>query len=238
MRRGVLLAVALVWPAACAVRMGGPSPVEYQAIAMEVGPAVTAEQAAEQIRGAGADIALLIAAQDTAWVGSVAQLAQLVPTRARRLGEYTFAFLGAKPVGDTTLTLAVPGGGEIKMHDALYTIDKNRHLDLLTVSLDSSTNAREAFGRLLGYVATDVYPNAAVILAVHTATAAQADTVAAVSRAAMGDAWECTQGARQGASPSPANLRMFYFPAARISCENARVLSSPPGITAQLIVER
>lgn len=238
MRRAIVTAAAVAVVSACAMRMGNPDPVEYQAVAIAAGPAASAEQTAAQIRAANADVALLVAAHDSAWISDVARRAELVSTRPGRLGEQTFAFLGAKPVGDTTLAIKVQSGGELKVHDALYNIDKNRHLDLLTVSIDRGTSVRDAVARLLGYVATDVFPNAAIILAVHTATPEQADTMAVATRAAMGDAWECTQASRQGGAPSPANLRLFYFPAARISCESARVLDSPPGITAQLIVQR
>lgn len=238
MRRAILSAALLVTLTACGMYVSDPDPVEYQAIAIEAGPAATAEATAAQIRETGANVALLVAAHDSSWISDVARRADLVSTRPGRLGEHTFAFLGAKPVGDTTLTLKVASGGELKVHDALYTIDKSRYLDLLTVSLDRGTNVRDAVTRLLGYVATDVFPNAAIILAVRTATPAQADTMAVATRAAMGDAWECTQASRQGGSPSPATLRLFYFPAARIQCESARVLNSPPGITAQLIVQR
>lgn len=222
----------------CGMYYRDPSPVEYRAVAIEADANASAEQTAARIREADADLALLIAAHDSAWIGDVARRSELVSTRPGRLGGQTFAFLGAKPVGDTTLTLNVQTGGELRLHDALYNIDKSRRLDLLTVSIDAGTNVRDAVTRLLEYVATDVYPNAAIILAVHTATPEQADTMAAATRAAMGDAWECTQAARQGATPSPANLRLFYFPAARIQCESAHVLDSPRGIAAQLIVQR
>ena len=238
MRRAIVFAAALAGMTACGMYYRDPSPVEYQAVAIEAGPAASAEQTAAQIREAGANVALLVTAKDSAWIGDVARRAQLVSTRPGRIGEHTFAFLGAKPVGDTTLTLKVETGGELKVHDALYNIDKSRRLDLLTVSIDQGTNVRDAVSRLLGYVATDVYPNAAIILAVHTATREQADTMAVATRAAMGDAWECTQASREGEPASPANLRLFYFPAARIQCESARVLDSPPGIAAQLIVQR
>jgi len=238
MRRAIISAAIMATFTACGMYYKDPDPVEYQAVAIHAGPAASAEQTASQIREARADVALLVAAHDSAWINDVARRAELVSTRPGRLGEQTFAFLGARPVGDTTLTLSVPSGGELRVHDALYNIDKTRRLDLLTVSIDQGTNVRDAVTRLLGYVATDVYPNAAIILAVHTATPEQADTMAVATRAAMGDAWECTQAARQGGSPSPANLRMFYFPAARIQCESARVLDSPPGIAAQLIVQR
>jgi hypothetical protein len=222
---------------ACAVRLGGSKPMEYDTVAIAFDAGTTPEQAATRLRELGADLALVAARADTAWVRQLAQQTRLVSSRPGQAGDYTLAFLAFKPVGDTTLTLNVDGGGKIRLHDALYNIDKSRRLDLMTAVFDSATCVRDGVRTLLNYIATDVMSTAAVALAVQAPTQVVGDSIALLTRAAIADAWECSAAARGGESAPAMDMRLFYFPAARMRCESARVVDAPNRpIVARLIV--
>ena len=226
----------IVVVAGCTVRLGGPEPVEYDTIAIQASGNATAASVAERIRASQSDIALIITRQDSNWINQIAAASQLTTSRPGRLGDVTLAFLGTKPEGDTTLTVKA-GNGFIKLHDALYKIDKTRNLDLIAASIDAGVTVRDAVQALLLYVADDVYPDAAVIMAIEAPNAAIADSVSTLSRAALGDVAECVRN--DGDAASPSSLRMFYFPAARITCQQAQVFSGDPaGVSARLVVSR
>jgi hypothetical protein len=219
---------------ACSVSMGGPDPVEYDTAAVRFDAATSAAAAAAQLRELGVELALISTPNDAAWVRQVAQQAQLTPTEPGRIGDQTVAFLAFKVEGDTTITLNVPSGGKVHLHDALYNIDKVRRLDLMTAVIESGTSAQAAVRTLLEYVATDVMSNAVVALAVHAPTPAVADSVAEHGRAFWADAWECTEQGRKGEKAPASTLRLFYFPAARIRCEQARTADPSRFIVAKL----
>lgn len=221
---------------ACAVRLGGSGPVEYRTLAVDFGPSTTPEEAAAMIRDANARLVLLSTPRDSAWISAVAQNSGLTSTRPGHVDDATFAFLAWKPVGDTTHTIKVPSGGQIRLHDALYEIEKNRYIDLMTVAFESGTNVREGVRTLLGYIATDVMANVPVVLAVHAPNSSVSDSVAAVTRAAWADAAECTSKSSGDVSTRNMNMRLFYFPAARIRCVEARTIDAPgTPITATLV---
>ena len=67
----------------------------------------------------------------------------------------TIAFLAGKPVGDTTLTVAVQGGSPLLIHDALYEVEKDRFVDLMAVRAEAGTPTREAVRALLGYLGSE-----------------------------------------------------------------------------------
>src|SRR5262245_24033108 len=133
----------LLLAAGCAVRLGGPRPVQYDTVAIQFEPGTSVADAAARLREWSADLALIATREDTSWVRALAEQTQLVSTRPGRAGDYTLAFLAFKPVGDTTLTLNVEGGGNIRLHDALYQVDKYRKLDLMTAIINPGTGARE-----------------------------------------------------------------------------------------------
>lgn len=221
---------------ACAVRLGGSGPVEYRTLAVDFDASTTPEQAAAMIREANAKLVLMSTPRDSAWVHSVAQASGLTSTRPGNVENATYAFLAWKPVGDTTHTIKVASGGQIQLHDALYEIEKNRYIDLMTVSFDPGTNVREGVRALLGYIATDVMSNVPVVLAVHAPNSAVSDSVAAVTRAAWADAAECTSKSSDSVATRNMNMRLFYFPAARIRCVEARTIDVPGApITARLV---
>lgn len=230
-------AFVLVLLAGCAVRVGGGGPVEYDTVAIQFDSGTSVAAAAAQLRGLGTDVALIATRQDTAWVRQLAQEMELVSSRAGSAGEFTLAFLAFKPVGDTTLTLNVEGGGGIRLHDALYNVDKVRRLDLMTAIFQPGTSARDGVRTLLNYIATDVMGNAAVALAVQVPTPAVGDSIAELTRAAIGDAWECTAESKNGQSVPAMAMRLFYFPAARMRCQTARVVDAANRpVVARLIV--
>jgi hypothetical protein len=237
----VLLLVAL---AGCAVRLGGPGPVTYDTVAIQFEDGVSVTDAAARLTEWSTDLALVVTRQDTSWVRQLAQQLQLISTRPGKAGEYTVAFLGLKPIGDTTLTLPVRGGGGVRLHDALFNVDKvkkptdpSRQLDLMLAVLEPGTNARLAVDTLLHYIASDVGGTAAVILGVQVPNQAVGDSIATLTRAYIADTWECTESGRSN-QPAPAlGIRLFYFPAVRVRCETARVIETAnrPAV-ARLIV--
>jgi hypothetical protein len=207
--------------AACSVRLGGPSPAELDAVAVHVPAAASAEQVAQMLTQRGVEYAILSGERDSAWYADVATRAALKTTRPGRAGSTTFAFLGMQAIGDTTLALKVSSGGELRLHDALYRIDKNRRLDLMAVRIEPNVNLRESIRTLLAYIATDVLPNAAVMLAIEPATPALGDSISILTRAAFADAWECTRDGRTNPTVTDLPIRLFYGPAVRMVCESA-----------------
>jgi hypothetical protein len=235
--RMVLSALAFVLLASCSVRVGGGGPTEYTTVAIQFEPGMSVADAATQLRGLRTDVALIATRADTAWVRELATQLQLVSTRPGKAGDFTLAFLAFKPVGDTTLTLNVEGGGAVRLHDALYNVDKVRRLDLMTAIFQPGTSARHGVLALLNYIATDVGGTAAVALAVQAPNPAVADSIAELTRAAMGDVWECTADSKGSQNAPAMALRLFYFPTARMRCATARVVDTANRpVVARLIV--
>jgi hypothetical protein len=220
---------------ACAVRMGGPKPVEYDAAAVRFEAGTTPAAAAEQLKALGVELALIMTPNDSSWVRQVAQLTQRISTRPGRAGDLTLAFLAFKPEGDTTLTLNVASGGRVLLHDALYNIDKERRLDLMAVVIEPGTGAQDAVRSLLQYVATEVMSIAVGVMALQAPNAAVADSVTQLTRAVWADVVECVDPARRSAAL--AQLRLLYFPPARVRCQQAQVADNgSPATVARLIV--
>jgi hypothetical protein len=241
MKPGSVMAVVIagLFVAGCAVRLGGPSPVDQDAVALRVPADATADQIAQLLKQRGVDYAILSGQRDSAWYADVATRAALTSTRPGRAGATTFAFLGTKAIGDTTLSLKVPGGGELLVHDALYTIDKNRRLDLMAVRIEAAANLRESIRTLLAYIATDVLPNAAVLLAIEPAIPALGDSISILTRAAFADAWECTRDGRTNSTVTDLPIRLFYGPAVRMTCESAERIDIGGGaIIGQFVLPR
>ena len=230
MKRGSGLVVAAALLAACSsVRLGGPSPRDLDAIAMVIPADATAEQVAQILTQRGVDYAILSGARDSAFYADVATRAGLKNTRPGGTGSTRFSFLGPQALGDTTLALKVTGGGEVLIHDALYRIDKNRRLDLMSVRIEPNVNLRESVRAVLAYVATDVLPNAAVLLAIQAPTPALGDSVSILTRAAFADAWECTRDGRNNPTVTDLPIRLFYGPAVRLSCQSAERVDAGGG---------
>ena len=64
--------------AACAVRMGGGKPVQYNTVAIEFPANTTPADAAARLRELNADLALVATHGDTAWVRQLATATQKV----------------------------------------------------------------------------------------------------------------------------------------------------------------
>ncbi len=220
---------------ACAVNLGGPKPIDYNALAIDVGAGTTAAQAAASVKQAGANLVLVSATADSAWFAELARQTGLVlsgPGRADSLG---LAFLAAKPVGDTTATLAVANAAPVTLHDALYQPQKERYLDLLEVHIPGGS-AHDVAQALLRYVASDVMSASAVVLAMTSPDPALADSVATLIRPAFLDARDCM---KKRASTSA--VRLMYGPETRTRCTDAEVVAIPwtgAAVSAQLVVAR
>ena len=240
---GIRVAAALssVAMAACAVRLGGPSPEEYRATAWPAAAAATAEATARDLSELDADIVLLAADRDSAWFAQVAEATELTLSGPGRTGDVAQGFLTRRLelLGDTSIVLNVDGGGRLHMHDALYQISEGRYVDLMLIRIDRDSDLRGSVRTLLSYIATDVGPTAAVVFGLHAQTPAAADSVAVLLRAAYGDAWECAEADEDDGRSAPPELRLLYGPPARTRCVSANVLSAPGSpVAANLVVGR
>jgi hypothetical protein len=224
-RRLVIAAVAAVMAAACGgMMMGTPKPVQRDVLITHADTAVSAEKTAQMLTQRSAEFAIVSAPRDTAWFADVARRANLTSTRPGKVSGTTYAFMGPKAIGDTTLTLTVTGGGVIRMHDALFEIDKNHHLDLMAVQMDSIVNVQRAVNRLLEYIAGDVGATASVLFAIEAPSAAIGDSIAVLMRPLYTELYECTAEGRSGGARAPAAVRVYFGPVARMRCQLAQRL--------------
>ena len=237
-RQTIFLSAAVVL-GACAVRLGGPAPEEYAAVALAAGPGETAAQTAARLRSADAELVLLAADRDSAWFQSVATEAGLALSGPGRTGGRALGFLANLEIlGDTSIVLNVPEGGRIHMHDALYKVDRRRNIDLMMVRLEDTSDLRAAVRTLFAYIATDVGASAALLLGIEATTPRAADSAAVLMRATLDSAVECADGEAGTATVSPP-VQLLYGPSARLGCRSARVLpGSPPAIQARVVVNR
>jgi hypothetical protein len=234
------LLVVLVAASACAVRLGGSKPEEYQALALPVDASQSSADAASIIEQTGAKLVLMSAKRDSAWFADVATRSGLELSGPGDVGSTSLAFLtGLKILGDTTIALNVGSNGRLYLHDALYEIDKERNIDLMLISLDASLDLREVVRALLGYIATDVGATAAIVMAVDAPSEQAGDSIAVLMRAAFENAWECADATATNGSPPPMKLRLFFGPSVRMRCLSARtVQGAGTPITARLLVGR
>jgi hypothetical protein len=232
----LLLSTAAV-ASACALRLGGPSPQDYNTLALHAPAGEAAAATAERIRQLGSQIVLLSAESDSAWFASVAADVGLALSGPGRTGPRGMAFLtNLEILGDTSLVLDVNGGGRVHMHDALYLVDANRFIDLMMVRLDGP-DLRAAVRTLLSYIATDVGSNSAIVLVVEAASPQLADSAAILMRATLGSGLECAgEATRQAQLPDGEPIRLLYGPSARMQCSEARPV--PAGIFARLRLQR
>lgn len=239
MKRIVVVLVLVSAVTGCAVNLGGPSPEEYQAIAVSASAGATADEVAETVRSANAGIALVTAPQDSAWFARVAELSGLAlsgpgQTESPAKGFFT----NLEILGDTSIVLGLGDGTRMHMHDALYQIGENRLIDLMLVGMSAESDVREAARTLLSYIATDVGANAAIIIGVQAPSPQAGDSLATLLRAAYSTARECA-GTSDGDRPPAGSLRLFYGPSARLRCMSARAIeTNGNAIAAQLLVGR
>lgn len=231
-----LTGALVVTLSACAVRLGGPGPQEYDAVALRASGDAAA--LGQRLRAAGAELVLLAADQDSSWFAQVAASAQLGLSGPGTTGGTGLALLSnLKLLGDTALAIAIEGGGQLHMQDALYEIDKNRHLDLMLVRLDPEAPLRASVRTLLGYIATDVGGAASVLLAIEAPSPMAADSTALLLRAAFEQANDC-RGRGPAADAAAQTVRLFYGPQARIDCVRAGPLDGSPAPTLARVVVR
>lgn len=233
--RTCIAVIALVLLGGCAVRIGGPGPVEYRTVALSTGHGTAPDEVARWIRDANANVVLLSAAADSAWFDAVARQTRMTLSGPGRAGPSSLAFLAHEALGDTTVALNLASGDEIVIHDALYRIDKHRYLDLIALRVDPGQEARDVVRTLLGYVATDVMSSAVTVLAVDVPTPEMGDSIATLLDPAFQDVNRCLSGGNNRPSQS-AGMRLFYGPQARIRCNTARLLGESGPVLAHLIV--
>jgi hypothetical protein len=218
----------------CAVRLGGPSPVQRDTLAWRVPGNTTADELGARLRTGGYEFAMLATSRDSAFLATAATRAGLQMTRPGRIGESSYVFFGPKAIGDTTHSVPVPTGGHVRLHDALFQIDKNRRVDLIIARFDSVANLREGVRALLQYVAKDVSGNVALLLGFEPASPQIGDSVSVLVRAILTDTRECSAAAGRTAQPT---IRLFYGPEVRVRCERAEVLNETGGpVSAQFIL--
>lgn len=241
-RSAAVLLLLTLTVSACAVRLGGPSPEEYDVATLFEARDADADAVVQRIRESGAEIVLLTGErQDSAWFTYIAANARLQLSGPGATTGRGYAFMTSPALellGDTSLVLPVAGGGGVHMHDALYRIDDTRVFDLMLVRLEGP-DLIAALDTLLLYFASDVPADAAVILALDGPTPAAADSVAREIRATISDASECGVRDRDGDTATPPAVRLLYGPSARIRCLSARPLTGAAnGIVARLQVGR
>jgi hypothetical protein len=236
--RSAVLLLTAAGMAGCAVRLGGPRPQQYDALALHAPADAAAADVAAQVRAAPTDLVLLSGVQDSAWFAAVATDAGLTLSGPGRTGPRGMAFLSRlEVVGDTSLVLEVPGGGRVHMHDALLRISGERFIDLMMVHFDAP-DLRQAVQTLLLYAASDVMPNVPVLLAVDGPTPAIADSAASLMRVYYAPAVDCPDAAgTETLRTLP--IRLLYGPSARISCRGARPdAGAAPGVRVRVLVGR
>lgn len=228
MKPGRVLAASLLAAglAACA-SVYGPRPVYTDAMVIRA-TNETAEQVGSLLKQRLARFAIVSSARDSAWFAGVAASSGLTPTRIGNVGPSSYAFFGPKAIGDTTLSLPV-GNGSIRIHDALYEVDKNRRLDLMAVRIEDNVDLRPAAQKLLEYVAKDVMDVAAVLLVIESSSPARSDSAYVQLRALFTDAWECTTAGRSGTAAPSLPLRVLYGPPVRLTCDGAEYLDATNG---------
>jgi len=234
----VLAAAALLACTACALRLGGSKPEEYGTLGMAVPASASASAVAGVIKQANAQIVLLTAERDSAWFAEVSTATGLALSGPGRTEPAAKAFLtNLEILGDTSIVLGVADGTRMHVHDALYQIEEGRDVDLMFVRIGPDTDLRDAVRALLGYVATDVGPNAALAIAVDAPTPQAGDSVAVLLRAVYTSARECAGPDTAGSAAG--RIQLFYGPSARVRCARARTINyEGTPITADLVVAR
>lgn len=225
--------------AACAVNMGGERDISLATVALRANGATDPETAAAALREGGTRAALVMAPRDSAWFGALAEAAGMTLSGpARTAGGLGLAFLGREPLGDTAIDLRYDGG-TFTVQDALYDLADKRFLDLLSFEVDDPAEAQPLVEALLKYVATDVSPTAAVVMAVAVPTAAAGDSVARMLSPGFEEARRCS-GDGADAGGGGGGIRLFYGPEARIYCRTATVDDTPQGewVRASLVMGR
>ena len=107
-----MLAGLAIAAAGCATGLVGGDPIQRDALALRVPESMTAEALGARIQQGGYEFAMISTTQDSAFLAAAATRAALQMTRPGRIGNATYTFFGPKPLGDTTHTVMVQGGGQ------------------------------------------------------------------------------------------------------------------------------
>ncbi len=236
MRTQLPIIVGLVL-AGCSANMGGPKDISVPTVAVRVGAGASAGEVAAVLAEASPKAAFMIGPTDSTWYAGVARETGLTLSGPAQAGDVGLAFLAMKPVGDTVIDLTYTGGS-YRVLDALYDIADHRYLDLLSFRVDEASHARAIVGKLLEYVATDVDPTAAVVIAVAVPSPAVGDSVALMLAPGFFDALDCGDAAT---APSASDgMRLFYGPEARLYCRSATTEQTAVGtvVHAHLVAGR
>lgn len=226
------VAASLILLAGCAIRLGGPRPFTFRVLGYAPKATATAEEVARRIREVAPHYVILAADRDSSWFGEVARAANLQSTRPGRAESVTFAFLGAKALGDTTVTLT-GGPHRFTVHDALYDLTKHLRVDVMAFRLGvPAAEAREPVRALMGYVATDVPAQALVVLGVLLPDTAQRAEIARTLSPYFRDAATCE--ASGGEAALGATVQLYFAPAVRARCERARAIESGAGLILEI----
>jgi hypothetical protein len=233
-------AVLLVFAAACARRLNGPPSggPSWNMLALRTA-GVPAADIAKEVRAAQSTLVIVFAPADSAWFADLAKQTSLVLSRSKKPNQGSIAFLATKPEGDTTISLGVTGSKPLLVHDALYKFDKTHLVDLLGVRVESATSARGTVHSLLGYIASDVQGDAAIILAIDAASPALTDSLGVLLRPALLDVRDCFVTRRGSPPPGKPDILVFYGPEARMGCSNGHTLPLPGApIVARMTLPR
>lgn len=229
MRRSVVTFLALgglaaAGATACAVNMGGPSDVPVSAVAYRAAPGTTPAAAAAALENP--TVALVAAPGDSAWFAALAEAVGLHLSGPAEAGDLRLALLAMEPLGDTVIDLRYDEG-TIAMVDALYDLDEDHYLDMMAIRVEAGDAIQPLVTRLLRYIATDVPPSAAVLLAVAVPSPAVGDSIARLLSPGYFDALRC--GGGQAPESVRGGIRLFYGPEARMWCGDATPAATPAG---------
>jgi hypothetical protein len=237
--RGMVLAAVALGAGCMSGAPGDPRPVDMPVSALRAAGGVSAAAAGEALREAGSRLVLVMGPADPAWYPAVQAAAGMEHmTRPAELGpDVGVAFLGLEPVGDTLMALRHSGAATFHVHDALYDLGRDRLVDLLSFRVETGAEARPLVTALSEYMATDVPPGAAVVMAVAVPSRAVGDSVAMMLGPMYSGVVGC--GADAGAVAG-AGIRLFYGPAARMYCTGAEATTTAAGdrVRADLVVGR
>ncbi len=236
--RRLIWGVAIVGLVGCAPTMGEPRPTNLPTVVLRATAETPASAAADALAEVNPRVALVLGPAEPDWFDSVAAAAGLRPTTEPGIIDSGLgvAFLGLEAVGDTTIQLEYDGGS-FTLHDALYDLGRRRLLDLLAFRVETPAQARPLLTALAEYVATDVPPGAALVMAVAVPSPAVGDSVARLLAPMYDGAGRC--GATQDAVAA-SEVLLFFGPGARIYCRSASARPTPGGdrIAAELVVGR
>jgi hypothetical protein len=235
---GSLPVLFLLLGVACSPTMGEPRHLSLPTVALLAGADVPAAAAGAAVREGSPRIALVFGPADTAWYDAVAAAAGLQAVSGPGMvgPDLGVAFLGMEAVGDTTLEITYDGG-RFTLHDALYDLGQRRFLDLLAFRVETPAAVRPVILALTRYIATDVEPGAAVVMAVAVPSPEVGDSVARMLTPMYRGAPLCGAPA---AAVAASGVRLFFGPDARIYCRAASAAATAGGerIRAELVVGR